>query len=174
MGGEMSRGLYQCPRCGGPSGGPGDCRDCLRASPARGLIQWLPGDWRLTEPGADLAAAMNYMRRRYDQSAALLFARIDFAVRRDSELTPDEQLARALATPWCEPDGCPASVCGGPHFRVEDPAYPGEVVVIAPAGTSPADLEAALGYARHMHGEPEEDPADDDDPGQAAARPAGQ
>lgn len=85
----------------------------------------------------------------------LLFARIDFAIECDSRLTPEEELARALATPWCEPDGCPAPVCGGPHFQVEDPAHPGEVVVIAPAGTSEEDLALALDYARHMYDDPE-------------------
>jgi hypothetical protein len=111
----------------------------------------------------------------------LLFARIDFAVRRDGQLTPDEELARALATPWCGPDGCPASVCGGPHTEVI--LGPG-VAVIAPPGTDPEsmagllqwppepvtitlplsgvtgpNLEAALNYARHVYGQPqEEDP----------------
>ena len=168
--GGMAHGLYQCPSCGGPSHGPGDCRDCLAGSPAAGLIQWLPEDWRLTEPAANLAAAVNYMRHRYEsaciswvyhggqEEALLLAARIDFAVRRDGELTGDEQLARTLATPWCEPDGCPAPVCGGPHtaILVRD-AELGEIAeVIVPAGASAADIEAALDYARHMYG-PQED-----------------
>lgn len=29
----------------------------------------------------------------------------------------DEDLRRAMQ--WCEPDGCPSGICGGPHYEVE-------------------------------------------------------
>jgi hypothetical protein len=115
----MSHGLYQCPSCGGPSHGPGECRACLSA-PAAGLIQWLPANWSsFTAPDANIAAAMNYMRARYGGS-------------------------------WCEPDGCPASVCGGPHVQF---TLPGGSVVIAKPGTPAADLAAAIAYGRHLDDE---------------------
>jgi hypothetical protein len=43
---SASVGLYQCTTCFGPSGGPGQCLFCLRANPARGIIQWNPIDWQ--------------------------------------------------------------------------------------------------------------------------------
>lgn len=79
----------------------------------------------------------------------LLFARIDFAIRRDCQLTADEWLAKALATGWCYPDGCPASVCGGPHYEIQVMG----AAVIVPAGATVADIEAAVAYARHVYGE---------------------
>ena len=105
------------------------------------------------------SACISWVYHGGQEEALLLAARIDFAVRRDGELTGDERLARTLATPWCEPDGCPASVCGGPHtaILVRD-AELGEVAeVIVPAGASAADIEAALDYARHMYGPQEGD-----------------
>jgi hypothetical protein len=46
-------------------------------------------------------------------AAALLFARIDFAIRRDEELTPGEQLAKALAVAAMLSPAPPEVVCDG-------------------------------------------------------------
>jgi hypothetical protein len=46
-----------------------------------------------------------------------------------------------VTEPWCTPDGCPASICGGPHTEVI--TGPG-VAVIAPVGTDP-ELMAQYG-----------------------------
>jgi hypothetical protein len=94
-----------------------------------------------------------------DVPARLLFARIDFAIRRDDALTPGEALARTLATPWCYPDGCPASVCGGPHTAI---LLPGGATVIVPPGATADEIETAVGYAAAVYGEPEERARDDD------------
>jgi hypothetical protein len=75
-----SRGLYQCPSCGGPSSEPGQCLRCLD-SLGEPLIQWPPEpDWPgftvpLTEvTPANLAAAYRYGREvltRWDDPAVM-------------------------------------------------------------------------------------------------------
>jgi hypothetical protein len=59
-------------------------------------------------------------------------------------------------TVWCVPDGCPASICGGPHTEVNGPGF----AVIAPAGTDPEVLAGVLDYARHMYGDDAAPPED--------------
>jgi hypothetical protein len=70
----LSRGLFQCPGCGGPSGGPGQCRACLEASPARPLIQWPPAPVSFTVPitqasQVNIAAAFGYIQAVYARAA---------------------------------------------------------------------------------------------------------
>lgn len=65
-------------------------------------------------------------------AARLLFARIDFAIRRDDMLTPDEQLAKALANASAASAGEVFYVlacleCGGPDHPLPMPfGSPGE------------------------------------------------
>jgi hypothetical protein len=56
------------------------------------------------------------------------------------------------SVPWCYPDECPASICGGPHTAI----LIGDATIIAPPTATAAEIEQALDYARHMYGEPEE------------------
>jgi hypothetical protein len=70
---------------------------------------------------------------------------------------------------WCVPDGCPASVCGGPHIEVDEVISPpllqwppAPAMVVAPmTEVGEANLTAALNYARHMYGGSEQGGAGD-------------
>ena len=51
-----------------------------------------------------------------------------------AELQPDGAiLVTAELLDWCDPDGCPASICGGPHVAHD---CPGMGTVTAPVGDS--------------------------------------
>jgi hypothetical protein len=60
---------------------------------------------------------------------------------------------------WCVPDGCPASVCGGPHAEVEVSSAPllqwppePATVTVPMTEAGEANLAAAFNYARHRYG----------------------
>jgi hypothetical protein len=38
---------------------------------------------------------------------------------RDAARAAVRAMAQASGVPWCEPDDCPAVICGGPHAQVD-------------------------------------------------------
>lgn len=50
---------------------------------------------------------------------------------------------------WCVPDGCPSTICGGPHVSITDADG---ASVIVPEGSSEANILMAMNYARNMMG----------------------
>lgn len=51
------------------------------------------------------------------------------------------------AAAWCQPDDCPAAICGGPHMTIRGE---GGAEAVVPAGASAEDIEVALGLARAL------------------------
>lgn len=57
---EMSRGLYQCPSCYGPSMGPGQCVKCLSDSKLYSELRHY-----MAQHSVGVEAAMKYLQARH-------------------------------------------------------------------------------------------------------------
>jgi hypothetical protein len=62
---EMSRGLYQCPSCYGPSMGPGQCVKCLEDTRLYAELRRY-----MAQHSVGVEAAMKYMQEHYQDTEA--------------------------------------------------------------------------------------------------------